>query len=238
MALVLKVEKSSISADCGTLTVVDSTGNYNNPDNLGGYGAPNETRANLYLQLLITLKKTDGDEQITVPAVNENTVSTWSITITEDGHYELFLFGTLAWSAAVTYETDYVIYDASSDKFYKSIQDSNLNNAVTDTDWWAVADDPDDFLAAVNASQPDTYNDIENIIELCNSVVCKNAAILSETKCNCLDKCLVKDYEKLRSLVEAATIHEAQGTYSQGQTIVERMQEICAEIECNTCNDC
>ena len=49
MALILQVAKDSITSDCKTLAYSDHTGNYNVSTNPGGYGAPNETRANLYI---------------------------------------------------------------------------------------------------------------------------------------------------------------------------------------------
>lgn len=236
MALQLVVQKKSISADCLTLTVEDATGNYDNPDNLGGYGAPNETRANLRLKLLVSLKKEEGNELITVPDVAEDTVTEWDVTISEDGNYELLLFGCLVYAGGTTYEEDYITYDPTQDEFYKSIQNSNTGNAVTDTDWWEVADDPDDYTAAIDSGQPDVYIDIENFVELCNSIVCRNRLILNQTKCSCDDACIIKDYEKARYLIEAAQIHDAQGTEALAQPIVARLNEICADTEgCTTC---
>lgn len=237
MALTLVVQKKSISSDCGTLTIEDATGSYDVTDNPGGYGAPNETRANLYLKLIVTLKKTTGDETITVDAYDENTVTEWAITITEDGRYESFLFACLAWGSGITYELNYITYDASTDKYYKSLQNSNLNNAVTDPLWWEETEDIDDFIAAIDASQPDIYSDTENIIELCNSVVCKNRALTS-VACCCNDECTLQSYEKLRMLLEAAQIRDAQGSYNQAQEIIERIQTVCEDIDCETNTGC
>ena len=96
--IVLKVEKGSISADCLTLTIDDNTGVYDAGTNTGGYGSPNDERNTLYLKLLVTLKKTAGDEVITVDAYNDLTVTTWDVTIAEDGRYELFLFACLIYA--------------------------------------------------------------------------------------------------------------------------------------------
>lgn len=230
MALELVVAKDSITSDCTTVTIVDSTGNYNNPDNLTGYGTPNEERSNLYLKLLVTLKKSTGDERIDVPAYNENTAASWQVTITEGGYYELFLFGCLAWDTGTTFALNYITYDTGQDKFYKSLQAGNTNNVVTDTDWWEEATEVEDFLAAVNLSQPDTYYDITSYIEYCQAVVCKNEAILLEADCSCVDKCIVKDYEKLRTYIEAAQIKEGSDDYTGAQVIMERVQEICDNL--------
>ena len=238
MALELVVQKQSISSDCATLTVEDATGNYDAATNPGGYGAPNEDRANLRHKLLVTLKKEAGNEAITVPDVDESTVSTWEVTIEEDGNYELFLFSTLPYNAATTYAINHITYDSGTDEFYKSLQNSNLNNPVSDPTFWEVADDVDDYVAAIDSGQPDAYSDIENIVELCNSIVCVNKLILNETKCTCTDEdCIIKDYEKGRTLIEAAQILEAQQSFSQAQTVVARLQELCANTDgCSSCN--
>lgn len=230
MALELKIEKNSITSDCSTLNITDQTGNYDVTTNPGGFGGPNEIRANLYIKLFLTNKKSTGDVAIAIDPYDENTVASWSIPITEDGYYEVFSFACLAWGSGITYQTGYIAYDAATDKFYKSLQDSNTNHLVTDTAWWAEATTIDEFLVAVNASQPDTYYDIYSYIELCRSVECRNDAILKEADCNCIDKCIIKDYEKLRTLIEAIQIKAASLEYTNAQVIVERVQEICANL--------
>lgn len=49
-----------------------------------------------------------------------------------------------AWSSSTTYATDAVVHDGVSTpnrKVYKSLQNSNTNHAVTDTDWWTLIAD-------------------------------------------------------------------------------------------------
>ncbi len=233
MALVLVVAKSSISSDCGTLTIVDNTGNYNASTNPTGYGAPNETRANLFLKLWLTLKKTDGDEWITIAAYNENTASSWEITITEDGYYEAYLFGCLAWSSGTTYAINHITYSSSTDIFYKSLQNSNTNHAVTNTDWWTPVTDVAELKAAVAASQANVYADVHEWIEMCNSQVCKARAYLKkECKCKGGKGCNCNQtFDEIRYLLDGAVIHNALATYTKGQAIIEAIQNKCNCIE-------
>lgn len=234
MALTLVVTKSTISSDCGTLTIIDNTGDYDASSNTGGYGSPNETRANLYLKLFLTLKKSDGDEAISIDAYNENTAASWAITITEDGYYEAYLFGCLAWSSGTTFSLNEVTYSSATDKFYYSLQNSNTNNAVTDTDWWAEVTDVSSLKAAIAASQSDAYADVYEWIETCNSRVCKARAYLSKD-CGCSDntggcECNEK-FDQVRYLIDGVDIHSALGTYAKGQTIIETIQGLCNCIE-------
>lgn len=231
MALVLKLEKTSISSDCATMVVTEITGDYNVTTNPTGFGAPNETRANLYLKLLVHLRKSTGREVIAVPAYNENTASSWSIDVSnsEDGWLELYLFGCKAWGSGVTYQLNYVAYDASTDKYYRSLQNSNTNHLVSDTAWWSEATDIDHFTAARTASQPDTYSVTENVVELCRSRKCE-AQMLIKAGCNCCDECALKEYEKVRMKIEAAAIHEALENFTEAQIIVENLNTVCENL--------
>lgn len=233
MALILSATKTSITTDCGTIVVTDSTGTYDVTTNPNGYGAPNETRANLYLKVCLSLRKSTGREDITIDDYNDNTASTWSITVTEDGWYEIYFFACKAWSGATTYQLNYVIYDASTDLYYKSLQASNLNNAVTDTDWWESTNDVEDFTAAIIASQPDAYETTTNFVEQCNTRKCE-ANMLLKAKCDCCDSNQLQEYEKVRMKMEAVAIHEADDNFTEAQEIVENLQDICINLEdCN-----
>lgn len=232
MALVLVVDKSTISADCATLTITDQTGNYDASTNTGGYGAPNETRANLYLKLFVTLKKTTGDEPQTVPAYNENTASEWEITISEDGRYEAVLFGCLVWSAAITYALNEITYDAAQDEFYKSVQAGNINQARTDTAWWTPVTTPAELQAAADLPQADVYIDTDDIVELCNSKICR-AEAYRDADCGCVDDpCNLSTYEKIRLKIEGAEIEDAAGNPGNAQVIIENLQEVCVNRSC------
>lgn len=237
MALVLVPTHTSTSADCDTVVITDSTGSYNVSTNPTGYGSPNQARGTLALKMCLSLRRSTGREQISVDAYNEFSASTWSVTITEDGWYEIYFFGCLAWSNAITYAEDYIAYDSSTDKFYRSLQASNLNHAVSDTAWWIETTDVEDFAAAVALSQPDTYQATENWVELCRTRKCE-ASMLVAAGCDCDggDSSKYESYRRVRSKVEAVVIQEADDNFTEAQEIVEDLQAICAnETDCG-CN--
>jgi hypothetical protein len=226
MALELKIEKDSISSDCTTLTIKDNTGNYNVSTNPHGYGSPNETRANLFIKLFVTLKKTDGDEAQTIDAYDENTEDTWEIDITEDGYYEIFSFACKAWNSGTTYAAGHIVYSSGTDSFYKSLQASNTNHAVTDASWWEVTTDIDDFNDALDLVQPNTYGDIYNFAEVCNSNVCLARKMADGECCDC-DPSEVQDYEKIRWKLEQVEVNVALERFTKAQEIIETIQPIC-----------
>lgn len=224
MALQLVVEIDSVTndGDTRTLNIVDSTGS-----GATGYGGANEARANLYLKLIVNLRKTTGRESIEIDDYNENTADEWAVEITEDGWYEIYLFACKVWSAVITYDLGNIVYHVATDTFYKSLSNGNLNNAVTDTDYWEETDDIEDFLAAVDDEQDDVYEATEDSVETYFLEQCEAKALV-QAGCGCDSKNDgMQTYEKLRMKVEAIAIHEALGNYSDAQEIVENATSIC-----------
>ena len=76
MALVLVATKTSITSDCTTVVITDSTGVYNNPNNLTGYNSPNQARATLALFVQLSVRESSGRVQLTMPSYNVFTAST------------------------------------------------------------------------------------------------------------------------------------------------------------------
>ena len=235
MALVLAIERTSITADCGTVVNTDTTGNYNVTTNPTGYGAPNETRANLYIKFLVNLRKTSGREPITIAAYNDNTVTSWSYAITEDGWYEQYVFACLVWSAVITYAAGEIAYNVATDLYYKSLVAGNLNNAVTNAAFWKATEDVLDFAAAVALAQADVYEFTLNSLEVCRSRKCEGD-MLVKALCDCCDECTLQEYEKVRMKLEAITYNEALGNYTEAQEILENVQRICETLEDCGCN--
>lgn len=239
MSLQLAVQYTSITSDCGTVVITDTTGNYNASTNPTGYGAPNDARSILYLQLLVNLRKSTGREVITVPSYNQNTASSWTITITEDGWYEVYLFGCQAWGAGFTYGLNAIAFDVATNKFYQSIQAANHNNAVTNATWWKSITDIEDFIlsetASISGASANTmYDTTTNKIELCRSKKCEGKMLLKQVEDGCCDDCGIAEYERVRMKIEAAAYDESLFNYSDAQEIVEDLNNICANLsDCN-----
>ena len=228
MGLLIPV-KTSISTDCASLKITDST----------DYTVLGTARALLYLKLIVRLRKSTGPENLTIAAYNENTVTSWSaIAVAEDAWYEVYLFGCLVYSTLTNYASGWIVYSAATDLFYRSIQNNNLNNAVTNTTWWLPAgDDPATYSAAIAApsSQPTTHEGTLNYIELCRSTICEGKMLI-KAKCDCCDKCLLQQYEKVRMKIEGAGFNRDYGNFSEAQEIIENLNEICNDlIDCG-CN--
>ena len=234
MALTLVLTKTSISSNCATQVWTDSTGDYHVTTNPTGYGSPNAARSTLYLFFSLSLRKSTGREDITVAAYNNLTASTWSMTITEDGWYEGYIFACPIYAAGTAYALNEITYDLTTDKYYKSLQAANLAHAVTDTAWWLTTNDVEDFNTAVLLPQSGVYEITKNILEQCRSNKCLGQMQLKET-CSCNDNASgIPEYEKVRLKIEAALYNSSDGNWTEAQEVMEDLNYVCEALEdCN-----
>lgn len=226
MALVLDVDVTAQTTDCGTLTVTDSTGNYNVSTNPTGWGAPNAVRSDYYIKLFVTLKKTTGDEPITIDTYNANTVTSWSVDITEDGYYNVYAFACLEFDAGITYAIgEIVFYD---DEFYIAIA-SSVGDAPDTSENFEVLATVDQCRDAVDLPQDDVYESNFDYTTVCNGNKCFARSVRNRG-CDCDEDCGCKevaDYEKIRLKLEAVDIHSDLGEYTKAQEIIENLNDIC-----------
>ncbi len=240
MALALQLSKTSISSDCATLVFSDTTGNYSAspPINLTGYGTPNAARADLYMLVLVNLRSNSGTDRqpIIVPAYDFNTASTWTVTLSQDGWYEIYAFSTVIYAGGTTYQLGYMTYDLATNLFYKSIQNNNIGHAVTDAAWWTSIFTIEDLINAVAIVQPNTYEVTLNDVEVCRSVKCKAKALFQaaeEISCSdSEDDHNINMYEKIRLLVEAAEVAAALSIYDDAQEFIEDISKLCVKCGC------
>ncbi len=236
MGLIIELAKTSISSDCATLVFSDVTPPYNASTAPNGYGTPNPDRSDLYMMILVNLRANSGRQPILVPAYNFNTASTWTVTLSQDGWYEIYAFSTIVYAGGTTYLTGYVTYDISSNKFYKSLQDGNIGHAVTDPVWWVATTDINDFINAIDLVQPNTYTTTLNDVELCRSVKCKAKALFQaaeEDDCSSPDNdCTLQNYEKIRLRVEAAEVAAALSNYADSEEFIEDITKLCQKCGC------
>ncbi len=230
MALVLSVVKTSISANCNTLVVSDATGNYNVSTNPGGYGAPNPARSSLYINLIVNVVTSAGRQNVPIPAVTSsayyNTVSSWTMTVSQDGWYELYMFATAAYSGGTTYQLNYIAYDPVSNAFYQSQSNSNTGQSLSNATYWLQITDITKFALATQSGDPNSYDTTTNYIELCRSIKCE-ATALSNASSDCCAADQLQQYEKIRMKIEGATYSGGAALFSQAQTIVEDLTAIC-----------
>ena len=94
--------------------VPDSTGVYNNPDNLGGYGVPNPERVDVAWIPVVQYMGTSETENIDVEEYVPTAATQITIPILKDGHYQVngFLINVISGGES---DGDYG-YDITDDK--------------------------------------------------------------------------------------------------------------------------
>lgn len=230
--LQLILSKSSTSTDCGTVIIIDSTPTGGST----GYGGSNPARNTLYMNFFATQKLSTENVTLIVPTYNYNTGASWSISITSDGWYEFYAFSCLLYSSGTTFQLNYITYDSGTNAFYKSLQNTNLNHAVSDPAWWQATNNIDDFVAAINASQPNVYSVNFDDIELCRSYKCEANMLAAVQGCGCSPQdCSMQDYEKVRMKIEGANNDYAASNFLGAQITIENISSICNNSDINGC---
>ncbi len=237
MSFQLALSKTSITADCITLVFSDTTGNYPTP--LTGYGTPNPARNTLYMKVFVNLRQNNGRQPVLVPSYNYNTAASWSVTLSQDGWYEIYAFSTIVYDAGTTYALGYITYDISSNTFYKSIQAGNIGHAVTNVSWWLPTTDITDYINATAIVQPNAYDVTFDDVELCRSAKCKANALFQAAEqdddCSPDNDFAIQPYTKIRLRYEAALVAAALQNYSDAQEFVDDMNKICVKCGCQSC---
>ena len=118
MALELQLLQGVFDRTTRVLPLTDDTGVYNNPANLGGFGAPNIERNTV--ALVTTAKIVDGTDVLRVES-DPLTDASWDYTFSSDGVYELYVVALpLEANPDVTLlAEDYVFYDTIDLVFYR-----------------------------------------------------------------------------------------------------------------------
>lgn len=229
MGLELHLTKSSISTE-GVMVITDSTGTYDATDNTTGYGAPNPARADLALLLRAYNKRYDGLESLTDTALviatyDPEVVTQWSLTLNKDGWQLATVYGLKLYSTATSFELNELTYDSATDEIRKILTKSGagpytytyevVTEAALEVDGNVIP-----YTYALN-----TYS----LLDLCECHYKVNKkyteALVDEDEETAETHWTT--YTKLDALMKAIKYDFAQESYSEGQKIVEKCENIC-----------
>ncbi len=105
-------QSSTLTFSATQVVLTNTTGDYDNPDNLGGYGTPNPAFADLAHYAIIRKKNVGEDaedELLTLDSYNPITATSFTATRTDDGWHEGVLIDIIIWTAG-TYAAGQVRY--------------------------------------------------------------------------------------------------------------------------------
>jgi hypothetical protein len=243
MALELQLKLDAVTADCGQLTLTDTT----------TYGDTNPERSELAV-FVMGYKKglpTEVDVMLNITSNNANPVTddAWYATITVDGWYSFPMYAVPLYDALTTYSLNQCVYHSSV--FWKCIASATGIEPGTNPSFWTqlgedagaitVIDIEEDQMAvaeiidALEAADNVTY-EYFNFIVTCRSEQCYSKFVVGAAIKGCCEGCsdadLKQTYERLDVLLNATFTLCTQLKYAEAEEVVRNMIYICEKTKC------
>lgn len=163
-----------------------------------------------------------------------NTDVSWAITYTIDGWYEYLYAAIPDYDAGTTYALYDCAFDTGTAVAYRSLQDGNVGNALSNTSYWEVVSEPwllYDNVGEVNESANITvysYNRVLSPITKKAFGDCTALAAL-EARSDAKRSIDVEKYEFIGLAVDAMYNEDERLSFSSGEKIARRAALIIAD---------
>lgn len=223
MALVLKIEQESHTADGLVMTVKDTTAVYAT-GNVGGYGTPNAARNTLALFLIAYNKRYDGSESLVDNLLVVNnydplTASTWTLNMQKMGWVNVTVFGLQLYSTSLSFQVGECVYDAGSTRIRKILTKSGASAPYTYT-YQNI--DTIDLALPASVAKYETVLDTYIITALC-SCLQKARKYYFEKKTNEA----MQTVREVLAFIDSSIVSFETNAPADGQLKVETAEKIC-----------
>lgn len=227
MTLDIALAYDSITSDRLTGTIKDNT----------VYGGSNPVRSVLLLNMTGYKMKYDAtvDQSLTVTGNTGNplTDSQWTFNVPKDGWFRFLFVVVQAYSSGTTYAQYDAVYNSSTKVTYRSLQNGNIGQSLSNTSYWEVISDPSS-LANNKGETNESLNINSDIYEI---IISANAeysfanqiSITSDEGGDAAREQNVTLYELLGVLVDGEYIRSDRNQFSQGERLARRIQTITTE---------
>jgi hypothetical protein len=224
MANTLSFTVSSITADRTTGTLVDGT----------TYSSPARATTGLF----VSGSKMNSDDSIasaltvTGDQTDPETDASFEFNIPADGWFRFLIVSIPDFNSSSTYALYDAVFDSASGNVYRSKQNGNTEDDLTNTTWWELISSPSSL-----ASNEDEANESTNIDSLIYEpylgpngeyAFANQIALASERYLTSLiipEEDLEK-YSLLAVLVDGAQVHGDRSEMSQAERISRRLESI------------
>jgi len=192
------------------------------------YGGSNPSRA--ALRVFADGYKMTADNTATTLTLTSNTsdpqtVTSWDFDISEDGWFKFYYVAIPAYAGGTTYAIYDAVYD-NDNTVYRSKQNGNVGNALSNTTYWEVITDP----AALAANLTET-NESLNITSLIyqrvltpNSEYAYSNMIGENCSCSdCDENETIYDYQIFSFWLNGALVADERTEVVKGETICRRI---------------
>jgi hypothetical protein len=229
--------------DCALFIVRNTTGNYD-VNNTGGYGAPNEARADAAEVLIVAhVTEAEVEEFITIDSTPYLSKLEYSVSNTIDGHYRWEFLRFPLYSGVTSYVIEIVdgndiiityanlIYYSATNKFYKKIGSNGSGvapDAINGVDHW---EEITDFtLSSIRNNSTISVVESNDLYD-CRGRKCTKDE-LYKLGCGCTDDVSkLLPYLKKKVYLASARSRNADLNPEQAETITRTLQKLCP-----TCN--
>lgn len=221
--------RMSCDSSVQTIALNDQTGNFSFDTNPNGYGGVNAYRGDYAYALFLTNTRADGTVYTYTPrAYSYRSALKYNIDVPRDGLYRLDLFMAQLFVSGTSYNTNDLVFEETSNTFYKSLIDYNLD-AISDTDSWVAISTLSEFQQAEYYQLCQFYfiqdnNGRKLLYDL-------GAGIKDSCPCGCASKCgddLYKKYMFVMQCIENACFAKQLGKYELSQCFLEKIPKNCA----------
>lgn len=224
MANTLSFTVDSIASDRLTGVLLDGT----------TYSSPARSATALYVkaQKIKSDATVDSTPTVTSDTSNPETSASFTFTIPKDGWFRFLIASIPDYDAGTTYELYDAVFSPGTAKVYRSKQNSNTGQTLTDTAWFEEITDP-----ATLASNEGEANESANIDSLIyEPMLTPNSQYafanqISEASEEYLTSLNIPDddletYSLLACLLDGATVYGDRSQMSQGERILRRLESI------------
>jgi hypothetical protein len=208
----------AISADRSVTTIADIT----------SYTDPVRSAVRVFLSLqkmtvdnvgtAVTLTPDDDDPELT---------ASWQWDTQPDGWHKFYYVEIPAYAGGTTYGINDAVYHATTDVVYRSLQNGNVGNALSDTAWWEEITDPAS-LAANEGELNESSNIVSQIYQRNLSFNSQYAyALLVSENCECTDcddNQLIPDYNIFSLLLNGLIKADQWSEFIKGERIARTIE--------------
>lgn len=229
MANTLLFTVDSINADRQSGILLDGT----------TYSSPARSATGLFVkgQKMNASSSVSSTLTVTGDALDPETDSQFTFNIPSDGWYRFLIVSIPDFNSSLTYSLYQAVFNSSDNKVYRSKQNGNTTDTLTDTAWWEEITDP--ATLASNEGEANESTNIDSLIyepgifpndEYGFANVISEASEEYLTSLNIPDDDL-EQYSLLACLLDGAFVKAERSEMAQAERIGQRLQSIISTLD-------
>jgi hypothetical protein len=227
----VQIKKNLTETSRTCLALTDRTGNFTFDCNPNGYGGVNPKRGNYAFMAILTNTKSDGTfTEIAARPYSYRSSLEYRFDVPRDALYVLNVFMVQLFAVDSSYNVNVVVFEAVSNKFYKSKYNNNTS-LVTDTDKWEAISSYASFSAAIVYKTLLYYYVFDVNAQKLLYDLKEGVKTSCPCGCNGSSKCgsdLMKKYAFVLASINNACFAKELGRMAEAQCFLEKIPKNCS----------